>query len=525
MGYLEDAKQLLRYLTPLRTGEPLLPTDFDMAGRRATLLKVLDGTTQHSPQTLRPLHGLWSEPEALELFVAAVLGGLLHGSDGWSTPKLQSVADDAIRHGLGTHIAQRGAGSMLELERLTKLASPSRYLDDYRCDTLRRPWAPLLWLRRRRLLSYDHLPTPLSQVYLQLSGSDLAWFALELERAHWAVSGEHAALDEQTLKALLDADADRGVTAVNYHPGDEYLDILPGGLTFLNEIGLVHLRISTNDEVERYMDSTTWHFTLREFARPLIEATLSPTSNPFRERIQHFFQQEREQIRPQAPSSSLDGLDPNAIKLIIHELRNRMLPLNTTLQRLWQELERPSGGRLEQLKTLRMRLEGQVSRMEDLPEELEKLVSEPEAEVFRLRDVVTDGIRGTEAERNGRIVVHTYDLGDIELSGARQRWTLLFINLFRNSSQARAGSGAIWVSSAVLEGGSVKILVDDDGPGIAPELHARIFQKGISSKGGTGMGLFDARRTVEQSGGHLDYAPSPRGGARFVMMVPGRSLR
>lgn len=183
------------------------------------------------------------------------------------------------------------------------------------------------------------------------------------------------------------------------------------------------------------------------------------------------------------------------------------------------------GEHSKQLKTLRTRLEGQVKRMEDLPEELEKLVSEPEAEVFRLRDVVTDGIRGTEAERNGRIVVHTDDLGDIELSGARQRWTLLFINLFRNSSQARAGSGAIWVSSAMLEGGSVEILVDDDGPGIPIELHARIFQKGISSKGGTGMGLFDARRTVEQSGGHLNYKPSPRGGARFVMMVSGRSLR
>lgn len=525
MGYLEDAKQLLRYLTPPRPGEPLLPTDFDMAGRRATLLKVLDGATQHDPETLRTLHGLWSEPEALELFVAAVLGGLLHGSDGWNTPKLQRVADDAIRHALGTRSAQRGAGSMLELERLTNLASPSRYLNAYRCDTLRRPWAPLQWLRRRRLLSYDHLPTPLSQVYLLLSGSDLAWFALELERAHWAVSGEHAALEEQTLKALLDAKADEGVMAGNRSPGDWNPDFLPGGLPFLNELGLVHLRISTDEEMERYMDTTTWHFTLREFARPLIDAVLSPTSNPFRERIQHFFQQEREQVRPQAPPSSPDGIDPNAIKLIIHELRNRILPLDTTLQRLWQELERPSGGRPEQLKTLRTRLEGQVNRMGDLPEELEKLVSEPEAEVFRLRDVVTDGIRGTEAERNGRIVVHTDDLGDLELSGARQRWTLLFINLFRNSSQARAGSGAIWVSSSVLEGGSVEILVDDDGPGIPNELHARIFQKGISSRGGTGMGLFDARRTVEQSGGRLDYAPSPRGGARFVIVVPGRSLR
>lgn len=347
MGYLEDAKQLLRYLTPLVPREPLLPEDFDMAGRRATLLKVLDGATKHDPQTLYTLHELWSEPEALPLFVAAVLGGLLHSSDGWNTPKLQRVADDAIRHGLGNRIAQRGAGSMLELEHLTKLASPSRYLDAYQCDTLRRPWAPLLWLRRRRLLSHDHLPTLLSQVYLQLSGSDLAWFALELERAYWAVRGEHAALDEQTLKELLDANADKGVMAGNSGPGDWEPDIVPGGLPFLNELGLVHLKFSTDNELERYRGSTTWHFTLREFARPLIEAVLSSTSNPFRERIQHFFQQEREQVRPQAPSSSLDGIDPNAIKLIIHELRNRILPLDTTLQRLWQELERPSGGTLE----------------------------------------------------------------------------------------------------------------------------------------------------------------------------------
>lgn len=120
--------------------------------------------------------------------------------------------------------------------------------------------------------------------------------------------------------------------------------------------------------------------------------------------------------------------------------------------------------------------------------------------------------------------VHTNELDDIQLLGARQRWTLLFINLFRNSSQARAGSGAIWVSSAVQEDGHFKILLDDDGPGVAPELQHRIFEKGISSTGGTGMGLSDARQTVEQSGGQLTYASSPRGGARFVMRVPGRSL-
>ncbi|MFM7204273.1 MAG: sensor histidine kinase [Myxococcota bacterium] len=450
------------------------------------------------------------------------MGGLLYKREGWSTLELQEVADDAIRHSLGIRISQRSVGSQLELERLTTLASPSRYLGSYSCDQLSPPWPPVLWLRRRRLLSHDGIPTPLSHVYLQLSGLDLAWFALELERAQWAVRDEPATLAKETLEKLLNADD--GVTAENAPPGyEDDVTPLPGGLPFLKEVGLIDLRRTEDEEFSHFINTIQWHFTLPSETRPLIEAVLSTTSNPFRERIQHVLEQERDQFRPQAPSSNVEGVDPQAIKLVIHELRNRVLPLENTLQRLWQELERPSGGRGDQLQTFRARLEGQLKRMADLPEVLEKLVSEPETELFRLQEVVADAIGSSEAERNGRIKVYTEELGDIELSGSRQRWTLLFINLFRNSSQARAGSGAIWVSSSVQEQDHIQILVDDDGPGIPPELHSRIFLKGISSTGGTGMGLYDARRTVEQSGGRLDYDASPRGGARFRMDVPGRS--
>ena len=71
----------------------------------------------------------------------------------------------------------------------------------------------------------------------------------------------------------------------------------------------------------------------------------------------------------------------------------------------------------------------------------------------------------------------------------------------------------------------LKIVVEDDGPGISEEDRRRIGQRGIRTDEnvpGHGIGLAMVHETVEMYGGSLKIEASQLGGARFVVRLPGR---
>lgn len=72
----------------------------------------------------------------------------------------------------------------------------------------------------------------------------------------------------------------------------------------------------------------------------------------------------------------------------------------------------------------------------------------------------------------------------------------------------------------------VRIIVDDNGPGIAPEMYDSLFRPFQSDKkgsGGTGLGLAVTHKIFEEHGGRIDVETAPDGGARFVLELPLRT--
>ncbi|MFG6401172.1 MULTISPECIES: ATP-binding protein [unclassified Microbacterium] len=122
------------------------------------------------------------------------------------------------------------------------------------------------------------------------------------------------------------------------------------------------------------------------------------------------------------------------------------------------------------------------------------------------------------AERGGALEVDA--LTTVEAGALDDADLLVIGNLCRNAVEAATQRVRVLVVADTTE---VHIDVSDDGPGIAPELADRLFERGVSSKGGPdarGVGLDLVRREVTGRGGTITVGRSPWGGARFTIEMP-----
>jgi signal transduction histidine kinase len=69
-----------------------------------------------------------------------------------------------------------------------------------------------------------------------------------------------------------------------------------------------------------------------------------------------------------------------------------------------------------------------------------------------------------------------------------------------------------------------RLVVSDDGPGIPPEVHDRLFQPFVSGRaGGSGLGLAIVHRAVEAHGGMVFVDSEPGHGSTFTVLLPSRA--
>ena len=73
-------------------------------------------------------------------------------------------------------------------------------------------------------------------------------------------------------------------------------------------------------------------------------------------------------------------------------------------------------------------------------------------------------------------------------------------------------------------GNRVVITIDDDGPGLEPSMRDAVLQRGVRADEagpGSGLGLAIVRDLVEVYGGTISLGPSPEGGLRARLELPG----
>ena len=107
--------------------------------------------------------------------------------------------------------------------------------------------------------------------------------------------------------------------------------------------------------------------------------------------------------------------------------------------------------------------------------------------------------------------------------GEFKRALQVLVNLVSNAIRYSPEGGMIWIRTN-CEDGMASVVVADQGKGIAPENQARIFEKfervDPMEPGGTGLGLYIARRLARAMGGDISVDSAPGQGARFTFTLP-----
>jgi signal transduction histidine kinase len=213
--------------------------------------------------------------------------------------------------------------------------------------------------------------------------------------------------------------------------------------------------------------------------------------------------------------------------MVAHELRNALVPTKTALGALYREilLEPPSEVLLRRRESIDRGIES-AFRFVDQLVQFSKLAATP-SEPFDPLPALRDAISAIEAE-TGQLIELLLPTALPPVSGHRARLVLAISNVLRNAAQSvPTQTPRIRLQAESIEGArAVRIIIEDNGPGIPENMRQAIFEEGISLRpGGSGLGLALVREVFEKEmKGLVGCDASPLGGARFVLRVPTTGL-
>jgi two-component system, NtrC family, sensor kinase len=154
------------------------------------------------------------------------------------------------------------------------------------------------------------------------------------------------------------------------------------------------------------------------------------------------------------------------------------------------------------------------------------LPGEAEAEPGDVETAVRDTAALVAPQRSLKEVALEVDVGEGLPTVALGHEPLMqvILNLVMNAADAVGAGGKVRVAAARTPGG-VRLVVEDDGPGVDERVKAQLFEPFVTTKDvgkGTGLGLAVCRGLVEAAGGSIALDSEYERGARFVVELPAR---
>jgi len=211
-----------------------------------------------------------------------------------------------------------------------------------------------------------------------------------------------------------------------------------------------------------------------------------------------------------------------AVAQVVHEIRKPLILIGGFARQL--ENCEPLSRDHKNSHKLRI-ITDEVGRLEKLLSGIGLLTRPPESSrklPVQLNDLLEETCELLETLVQNQKVNLEMDLASepLEVSGDPDQLKQVFLNLLQNALEATESGGAIRVHTRWGEG-FARVVVEDEGAGIPPEIQEKIFDPFFTTKSqGTGLGLAISRNIVEDHGGHLILSSFPSQGTSFTIVLP-----
>lgn len=230
--------------------------------------------------------------------------------------------------------------------------------------------------------------------------------------------------------------------------------------------------------------------------------------------MRHSLKEARDELIRQERLSTIGRLSAS----LVHDLRNPLAAIYGGAELLMDSALTP-----EQVRRLSANIYRSSRRIQELLHDLVEVSRGGALQTERCR--VTDLVQAALADCRELIERHHTHIEtaiepELEVPAARARIERVMLNLIANAVEAM-GEGGVLRILAASEACRAVIHFEDSGPGVAPDIRARLFEPFATSgkRGGLGLGLALSRKTVLDHGGDLWLEPSARG-ARFCLALP-----
>jgi signal transduction histidine kinase len=217
-----------------------------------------------------------------------------------------------------------------------------------------------------------------------------------------------------------------------------------------------------------------------------------------------------------------DALRCGFARDVAHELRTPLTVLQSQVEALQDGLAQPGPETLASLHEETLRLARLVADLETLAS-ADGAPFSVERETVALAPLVEAAIAELSAAMQERRVSVETAISEVTVFGDPLRLRQVAVNLLSNAAKFVHPGGHVRVG-LVAEGTWVRLVVADDGPGIAPEDLPHVFERFFRGKdtqvGGSGIGLAVVAGLVSAHGGEVAVASEPGHGTTFTIRLP-----
>jgi signal transduction histidine kinase len=208
---------------------------------------------------------------------------------------------------------------------------------------------------------------------------------------------------------------------------------------------------------------------------------------------------------------------------VAHEIKNPLTPIQLAtehLQRVHDDRGQPLGSVFAQCVSTIL---GQVRLLRQIASEFSNFAGEPQSrpEAVALPALLASLVEPYRLGLAGRITLRVDAPEDLPaILADRTLLSRALTNLIENAIQAMPGRGELAIA-ATRDDDRVRMTVADTGVGMDEATAARAFEPYFSTKtGGSGLGLANARRNIEMSGGTVELSSTPGVGTRITITLP-----